>query len=91
MKKMEPPDILYYGTDPDVVPKIFEEGLKPMSMQYIHLSLDIKTAKISGTEKCKFPALLVINALRAYKEGINFYLDDRNIWMSDYIPSKYIM
>jgi len=89
-KEMEPPDILYHGTDPNVVPDIFKEGLKPMSRQYIHLSVDIKTAKMTGKRKCKVPALLVIDSKQAYADGLKFYLGNDDVWLADSIPSKYI-
>jgi putative RNA 2'-phosphotransferase len=89
-KEIEPPDVLYYGTDPKIIQTIFEEGLNPIFGQYIHLTVDIKTARKIGQIKCDFPAILVINAKKAFDDGIKFYLGNENIWLADYIPSKYI-
>ena len=39
-----PPPVLYHGTSRDRLPSIYQEGLKPMERQYVHLSLERKTA-----------------------------------------------
>ena len=86
----EPPDILYHGTAPETVKLIFLEGLKPMSRQYVHLGVEIKTAEKVGLRKSRTPVILKIDAKKAYQEGIAFYEGNDKIWLSDVIPPEFI-
>jgi len=61
-----------------------------MGRQYVHLSLDIKTAYQVGLRRTKNPTILQISALEAYKTGINFYQEKDGIWLSDSIPPQFI-
>ena len=56
---------------------------------YVHLSKDIKTA-INVGKRHGNPVVLEINAKRMYKDGIKFYLSKNNVWLTKYVPSKYI-
>lgn len=85
-----PPSILYHGTKRHLVQQILSEGIQPMGRQYVHLSVDIDTAKIVGKRKDSHPVLLKIQAEQASNEGIKFYQGNNIVWLSDYIPSKYI-
>lgn len=66
------------------------EGLKPMSRQYVHLSADIKTVNTVGKRKDSNPVLLKIDAEKASNEGIKFYQGNNIVWLADYIPPSYI-
>ena len=46
-----PPSILFHGTKRELVQQILSEGIQPMGRQYVHLSVDIDTAKIVGKLK----------------------------------------
>ena len=86
----QPPTILYHGTTLESSKKILEIGLNPMARQYVHLSADIETAFLVGSRRTKNPIILVVNAEDAYKDGIHFYAEPNNIYLSDSIPAKYI-
>lgn len=86
----EPPHILYHGTAKRFLPSIIEYGLKHKSRQYVHLSQDIKTAKIVGKRRDSCPVILKINAHMAYQEGISFYIGNEKVWLADDIPPQYI-
>jgi putative RNA 2'-phosphotransferase len=86
-----PPTILYHGTSPQLAYIILKEGLKPMDRQYVHLSVDIQTAKEVSLRKSTCPKILVINANKAYQEGIHFYAGNEHVWLSDHIPPEFIM
>jgi putative RNA 2'-phosphotransferase len=86
----EPPEILYHGTLPEIASVICEEGLKPMGRHYTHLSIDIETAKQVGYRKSRKPKILVIRAKEAYLSGIPFYIGNKNVWLANDIPSKYV-
>lgn len=46
---VKPPALLYHGTSPEVAQLILQEGIKPMSRQYVHLSDTVQLAKIVGS------------------------------------------
>lgn len=85
-----PPSILYHGTARHSVDTILIQGLQPMGRQYVHLSSDQNTAIIVGKRKDSTPAVLRIDAGKAADEEIAFYRENNNVWLADFIPSKYI-
>lgn len=85
-----PPDILYHGTARRFMQSIMESGLLPRSRQYVHLSQDVETAENVGKRHDGKPCILIIDAKRAWNEGIKFYLGNEKVWLSDAIPSRYI-
>lgn len=85
-----PPDVLYHGTAPETVPLIREHGLRPMSRQYVHLSVDIATAMEVGRRKSPRPVILHIAAGRAARDGIAFYAGNDKVWLADAVPAKYV-
>ncbi|MDQ7825731.1 MAG: RNA 2'-phosphotransferase [Candidatus Eremiobacteraeota bacterium] len=85
-----PPEILYHGTSRRAEPHIREQGLLPSGRQYVHLSRDIDTAMAVGRRKDREPVILVIEALRAFEEGIRFYRVIESIWLADAVPPRFI-
>lgn len=85
-----PPDILYHGTARRFVESIMKNGLLPQSRQYVHLSQDVETAENVGKRHDDKPSILIIDAKRAWDEGLKFYLGNEKVWLSDQIPGKYI-
>lgn len=51
LKMQEPPEFLYHGTATIFLDNIINEGLKPMSRLYVHLSKDTETALKVGKRK----------------------------------------
>lgn len=88
--KSEPPKILYHGTARRFLQSIMENGLTPQSRQYVHLSQDVETAKNVGGRHDDKPVILAIDAIKAWDEGIAFYLGNEKVWLADIIPSRYI-
>ena len=86
-----PPEILYHGTARRFIPAIKEKGLTPQNRQYVHLSVDTETALQVGKRRDDEPALLIIQAIRAWNDGIKFYLGNDKVWLADIIPSEYII
>ena len=89
LKPEMPPFILYHGTVHKYLEKIKKEGLRPMSRQFIHLSLDKKTAENVGKRR-GIPVVLTVNARDMYTAGYNFYQSENKIWMTKTIPIEYI-
>jgi putative RNA 2'-phosphotransferase len=87
---VQPPDVLYHGTAHKFLQKILEQGLISKDRQYVHLSQDQKTAITVGKRRDAIPAVLRIDAVTAWKDGIKFYHGNDTIWLADEIPAKYI-
>lgn len=85
-----PPDVLYHGTARRFLESINENGLLPQSRQYVHLSQDIETAENVGMRHDDKPCILIIDAKKAWDDGVRFYLGNQKVWLADTIPSRYI-
>lgn len=85
-----PPQTLYHGTTHQAIDIILKTGLKPMSRQYVHLSVDIDTAYLVGKRRDENPILLEIDTLRAMEDGICFYQGNDKVWLCNELPLKYI-
>ena len=48
LKEITPPKILYHGTATSFLKSIKEKGILKMNRQYVHLSMDIETARNVG-------------------------------------------
>lgn len=92
-KEIKPPKYLYHGTSPEFVESIKKKGLLRMSRQYVHLSMDIETAKIVGKRHSKDlePSILIVDALKMYNKGYKFYLSDNNVWLTEYVDPMFIL
>jgi len=86
----EPPEFLYHGTIQSSLDSILEKGLLPMSRQYVHLSMDERSAAIVGSRRKGKLVILKVKARDASLNNIQFYKEENGIWLSDPIPSKYI-
>ena len=87
---VKPPDFLWHGTAKKSLSSIFENGLKPMSRKFVHLSLDKETAMSVGSRHGE-PILLKIKALEMYESGYSFYCSKNKVWLIKEVPSKYIL
>lgn len=85
-----PPAILYHGTTAETAVLILHEGLKPMSRQYVHLSVDMETAVQVGRRKAPNPTILKVHAQQAHQQGITFYEGHDLVWLADSIPAQFI-
>jgi len=88
-KEKTPPAILYHGTADRFIEAIREQGLIPMSRQYVHLSSDEVTAIQVGKRHGK-PVVLKIKALDMYEKGFRFYQAENGVWLSNSIPYEFI-
>lgn len=86
----EPPAVLYHGTARRFLDAILQEGLKPMARQYVHLSVDVETAKSVGARRDVKPVLLAIDSELAASEGLSFYIGNDKVWLADEVPAKYL-
>src|SRR5262245_22053127 len=91
VKKAEaPPELLYHGTAPESVGVMLREGLQPMSRQYVHLSIDVETAKRVGGRKARAPVILRVRAGAAHTAGTLFYRGNDQVWLADAVPAAFL-
>lgn len=88
LKEQNPPEILYHGTATRFLTSILNDGLKPMSRLYVHLSKDIKTAWKVG-KRHGDPVILKINSRDMYKDEYKFYLSENGVWLTEKVDAKY--
>ena len=86
----DPPEILFHGTSPTAWLRIEREGLKPMSRQYVHLSVDQHMARQVGSRRGPDVVILAVRADAASKRGIAFRLGNERVWLADPIPPEYL-
>ncbi len=84
-----PPDLLYHGTAKHSLDAILESGLKSMKRQHVHLSTNKETMMAVAMRHGK-PILLSIDARAMFKAGHAFYLSTNGIWLSEFVPKKYL-
>jgi putative RNA 2'-phosphotransferase len=89
-----PPEVLFHGTAPRNVPVILRDGLKPMTRQYVHLAIDVDTAKQVGHRKTRgrdeAPVILRIRAAQAHAAGTPFYRGNDAVWLAEAVPPEFI-
>lgn len=88
LEEREPPEFLYHGTATRFLDSIMNEGLKPMSRLYVHLSKDTETALKVG-KRHGDPVILEICSRDMYKDGNKFYLSENGVWLTDKVDVKY--
>lgn len=89
LKEIVPPCYLYHGTAKLFINDIYKLGIVKKSRNYVHLSADIETAKKVG-ERHGIPVVLKILSKGMYNDGYKFYLAENGVWLTDYVPNKYI-
>jgi len=88
-KSLIPPTLLYHGTIAETAKLIELSGIKKMQRHKVHLSADTDTAKVVAARRGK-PIILIIDALKMHREGYEFFQSDNGVWLTDFVPSKYI-
>jgi len=89
LNAVEPPEMLYHGTVKRFLKSIREDGLRPRSRRYVHLSPDVDTATAVGKRRGK-PVILRILAGAMGKDGYTFYCSANGVWLTDHVPVQYI-
>ena len=88
-----PPAVLYHGTARRFLPSIMEEGLRPMSRQYVHLSADTDMARQVGSrhDRRDPPVVLRVDAAAARGDSVAFYpTGNERVWLCNALPAKYL-
>lgn len=84
-----PPQFLYHGTIDSNLHSISVNGLQKMSRNHVHLSADTDTATKVAQRYGK-PKILRVKALDMKNDGFDFFKSDNGVWLTDYVPSKYV-
>lgn len=92
LKPVPPPNTLYHGTTDIAYQKIMEtNGIKRMKRLFVHLSLDMKTARnVAWRRSPKKAVLLHIDSARMAKKGFDFYVSENGVWLTEVVPLEYI-
>lgn len=80
---------LYHGTPSFSVKSILDKGLIPKTRTHVHLSKDIETARNVGSRHGT-PIILIIDAVKMYKDNIKLYESKNGVILVDNVPSIYI-
>lgn len=88
-KNQKPPEILFHGTSEKSVQSIMEKGLEKRNRQHVHLSRDTETAIKVGQRHGK-PIVFSILAEKMYEENFEFFISENGVWLTDYVPTKYL-
>lgn len=89
LKSQIPPTFLYHGTVAKFIPEIKLQGLKKMSRQHVHLSMDRDTANKVGSRRGK-PIILSVRALDMHNKGHRFYKSENGVWLTDKVAPEFI-
>jgi len=89
LNPVEPPEFLYHGTADRFYTSIMESGIKKASRQHVHLSKDKETAHKVGSRHGR-PVILTILSGQMYRDGVEFFVSDNSVWLTDYVDTKYI-
>ena len=89
LKSVTPPDKLYHGTATRFLDSIKMNGIKSMKRLYVHLSSDIDTAIAVGARH-GVPVVLEINAKDMKNSGIEFFISENGVYLTNDIDYKYI-
>ena len=89
LKPKQPPDFLYHGTSRQFVGSILKEGIKKGERHHVHLSSDKETATVVGGRRGQHKIFL-IDSYKMNRDGYVFFLSGNEVWLTDFVPSKYI-
>jgi len=84
-----PPEHLFHGTARDTLPAIRDEGLRPQSRQYVHLSGTREEATRVG-RRHGTPVVLTVDAQRLYAAGHTLYRSTDAVWLTDRVPPQFL-
>lgn len=85
-----PPEVLYHGTTERFLPSIRTAGLLRGRRQHVHLSGDVKTARLVGRRRGK-PLVLQVQAGCMHREGQAFHHAPNGVWLTEHVPASYLI
>lgn len=95
LKPTDPPAILRHGTTIYKFNKFIKsEGLKKMKRHHVHLTDNVATAIDVGKRYAKDinrVKLIKIDAAQMYHDGIEFFVTENNVWLTESVDPKYFI
>lgn len=94
LKKIVPPNILFHGTTISNQNFIMKSGLKKMSRHHVHLTDNQATAHDVGIRYAKYNNkvwIVVVDAMKMYNDGYEFFKTENNVYLTDHVPCNYII
>ena len=88
-KAQRPPAKLYHGTAEQFIDAILEKGIEKRRRHDVHLSTSLETASNVGKRHGKL-VQLEINSGAMYADGHEFRLSTNGVWLTEFVPVKYI-
>lgn len=89
LRKQKPPKTLLHGTAVKYIESIRQNGLRPKSRRYVHMTEDIDIALKTGSRHGE-AVLLKIDAQSMSDNGYVFYSTKNGTWLTNEVPIKYI-
>lgn len=86
---VEPPAILFHGTATRFIDSIKKKGLMKGNRHQVHLSKNLETATKVGSRHGKV-IVIKVKALEMHKAGFEFFVSENKVWLTDYVPVKYL-
>lgn len=87
----QPPEVLFHGTTASALPAIRKQGLRSMSRQYVHLSVDELTAAAVGRRRGRDVVVLGVAAGAASEASVEFWRGNESVWLADHIPPRFLL
>ena len=89
LAERQPPEFLYHGTADRFAESIRRDGLKAMSRQHVHLSIDEATATTVGRRHGR-PIIFRVAAGEMARRGHKFFLSANGVWLTDGVPPEFL-
>lgn len=89
MKTLNPPKILYFGSNTREAPQFLESGLKPIKGDFVILNQE-KEPCIRSAKKTGKPVIFSIDSKSMHKDGFKFFIQKAGVWFVDQVPAQYI-
>jgi putative RNA 2'-phosphotransferase len=80
------PATLYHGTDPDNIPSIEADGLRPMNRQAVHLTDSEEEARKVGERHAADPIVLRVSTEALQEQGLDISKDGTFIYTVEHVP-----
>lgn len=90
LKIKQPPEYLFHGTAQKYEYSIDRNGLEAKSRLYVHLSSDKAAAAKVGRRHGTPVIVYRIRTGEMFREGFCFFQSENKIWLTRYVPVKYL-
>jgi len=89
LRPVEPPPVLYHGTNESSAASIMSSGLSKMARHHVHLSPDVETALRVGSRRGR-PVVFRVDAAAMAEAGHQFFVSDNGVWLVDEVPPEFL-